>query len=438
MAEPIRSGRFMDRASMTSSSGNRTRFARHRTNNRWRCYRLPLILFVLLGLSIWYRGLWWPVPFQAAARNALSQHENDAALKWLDWATWLAREDSETAFLRARALRRIGQMKQSVAAWRRAKLLHAPLQRIQHEQWLGWAQSGKLREVGRHVPELLNDPRGDFEEISEAFFLGCVLTQNHAQAFQILQSWIDERPIQARPYLLRAKLWVMQSKLDNAENDLRRAVALDPGNAEAAVELASKLQIRNRFEDAIPLFQRSLNAPHFAVRAHIGLAVCLKCQGESGRIRPLLERAVKLAPENPQALCELGRFELETGQFAAAVLRSKEAVRVSPRDEDCHFVLAQALVADGMPEQAQPHFEFIRKVRDGLHELDRCEELLAKNPRDIDALIRAGTILLEVADPEEGLIRLNSALEIEPNHAVARKLIADYYTRRAKTNFKHH
>src|SRR5258708_27570184 len=82
-------------------------------DRRRRYRRFVVALAVLLVLLTWYRGLWWPVPFQAAARKALAKHDNDAALNWLGWATWLVPEDGETAFLRARALRRNGNIIQS-------------------------------------------------------------------------------------------------------------------------------------------------------------------------------------------------------------------------------------------------------------------------------------------------------------------------------------
>ena len=147
--------------STISSCGSTIRPA---NGNRWRRFRWLIAIVAAFGLAALTRGLWWPLTFQSAARDALSKQEYDDALKSLDWATFLAPEDAETAFLRARAFRRMGRFQQSIAAIKRAKQLHPRSERFQREEWLCQAHSGQLNRVSQHVPELLKDPRGESED----------------------------------------------------------------------------------------------------------------------------------------------------------------------------------------------------------------------------------------------------------------------------------
>jgi tetratricopeptide (TPR) repeat protein len=411
---------------MTDSPRHHQRNSRHRG---WGWYGLlSLVTLILITAGAVLRGFWWPIPFQSAARHALAKYENSQALAWLNWATCLAPEDAETAFLRARANRRLGDLTQARAAIQRARRIRQS-ERLEREDWLCTAQTGQLQNIERHIPELFADPRGDTEEIKEAIFLGCILSQRHDDAYDILESWIEEFPDHPRPYLQRAKFWELKSKTAKAIEDLRRVIELSPDNDEAAVELATMLQSRNRFSEAAPLFERCLKVPRYGARAHVGLALCLKSLGENSRVKGLLEQAVKLDPSSPQALCELGRFDLEVGNYATAVAKLTDAVRVAPRDEDCNFVLAQALIANGQRAEAKPYLDLVQTMRDDFAELTRCEGLLAKSPRNVNALVTSGSIQLRGDDPEDGIARLLAALAIEPDQPTARKLLVDYLSR---------
>jgi tetratricopeptide (TPR) repeat protein len=355
-------------------------------------------------------------------------------LAWLDWATILAPEDDETAFLRARAYRRLGDMNRSKAAINRAFLAKASRERLTREEWLCDAQSGQMQNIEQQLNQLWNDPRGDLDEIREALFLGCVKSGRHDDALQILDSWIAEHRNHARPYLQRARFWELKSKMRKALEDLQQAMELEPQNAEVAVELATLHERRNEFELAIPLFERGLKVPRLAVQADIGLAVCLKTIGDTGRVRPLLDNALKQDPQNPKVLCESGRYDLETGHYSDAVTKLTKAVGIAPRDDECHSVLGQSLAALGRWDEAKRHFDFVQTVRDDERELDRCDALLKRNPRNIGALVSSGAIHLRSDVPENGVNRLMTALSIEPNHTGARKLLADHFARLAEAN----
>ena len=421
----------MDSTPKNSGHGSSQTIAK---NGLWQRGRWALTVTAIVLVAAWFRGIWWPIPFHSYARQALSQRKNDVALVWLDWATYLASEDGETAFLRARAYRRIGDFQQSMDAIKRARSMQPKSQRFQREEWLCQAHSGQLNKVSVHVPELLKDPRGEFEEISEALVVGCVLKQRYSEANDLLQTWIADRPNHARPLLLRAKLRQMKLQSAEAIDDLRHAHSIEPDNAEVAFELASSLQERNELNEARPLFNQVLNVPQFAGPAHVGLAICLRSQGDTVRIGQLLERALTLAPGNAVAVCESGRHQMEIGNASAAVARLKEAVRIAPRDDECCRVLAMALTADHKPFEARQQFEFSDKIRDGKRELTRLEGVLSKNPADVEAMVGAGSLMLDVADESEGVSRLLAALEIDPKHRVARKRLADYFTIKAKAN----
>ena len=400
-----------------------------RLRRRW--FRRVGLTIATLGVLLWFRALWWLPPFQALARQSLQQRNTTSALRWLDVATALVAEDAETAFLRARAYRKQGQMELAAAALQRAHLLGKPAGYLEREQWLAQAQSGQMREAEPHLAKMLTAPGEDGEEICEAFALGYCRAQRLPQALQILNVWLADWPQRAYPYLLRGRLFLLESNLVTAEADFRRACELEPQNRESVIELATVLKNLNRQTEAIPLFERCIDDPHFGSRAQVGLALCLKATGDNVRARSLLERAIKTSPHDVEVLRELGRTALEEGDYATATRWLGDALRIVSYDDETHYLLAQALQASGQLDDAKPHFEYVARARNAYRELNFLKDVLRKQPGDTKSLVRAGALLLEFSDPDEGVVRLLAALDRDPQNQPARQLLADYYDRRA-------
>lgn len=384
-----------------------------------------------LGVLIWFRALWWLPPFQALARQSLQQRNMTSALRWLDVATSVVAEDAETAFLRARAYRKQGQMELAAAALKRADSLGKPARHLIREQRLAQAQSGQMHEAEPHLAGMLTDSGEDGEEICEAFALGYCRAQRLSQALQILDVWLADYPQSVYPLLLRGRLYSLDSRLVKAEADFRRACELNPQNVESILEHATALKGLNRQAEAIPLFERCLDDPQFGSRAQVGLAICLKATGDNVRARSLLERAVKNSPGDVEGRRELGRMALEEGDHAAATRWLGEVVLTIPYDDEAHYLLAQSLHASGKVDDAKPHFEYAERARNAHREVHLLNDALRRQPGDTKSLVRSGTLLLEFSDPDEGVIRLLAALDRDPRNQQARRLLADYYDRRA-------
>jgi predicted Zn-dependent protease len=151
-------------------------------------------------------------------------------------------------------------------------------------------------------------------------------------------------------------------------------------------------------------------------------------------VLPLLSELVREQPEHPEALRELGRTHLEAGDAQQAIAALQEAVRLTPYDDEVHYLLAQALQADGRPDEAQPHFEYTREARSAFRELNELRDVLRRNPADLAAQVRSGELLLKYSDPQEGVMRLLAVIDRQPSNQPARRLLAEYYAGRAATD----
>lgn len=139
---------------------------------------------------------------------------------------------------------------------------------------------------------------------------------------------------------------------------LRRAVALDPGNADALHDLGLTLRHAERMEESIPVLQQAIAARPDHVVAFMNLGTALTESGEHDRAVACLRRAVALAPGTAEVQFNDGNTLHACGDLEQALKAFRRAVRLG---------LAVA----------QPRIGMV------LHDLGRFDEAEAEFGRDL-------------------------------------------------------
>lgn len=129
---------------------------------------------------------------------------------------------------------------------------------------------------------------------------------------------------------------------EEAEEHLRRAIALDARNAEALTSLALLHVRQGRLAEARRELQKALECPSPGPRAHYYLAYVISYDPEArtssggltpesvARMRSTLRRAVELAPEYADAHELLAHAELAAGNLEEAQILLKRAQSLAP------------------------------------------------------------------------------------------------------------
>jgi cytochrome c-type biogenesis protein CcmH/NrfG len=91
-----------------------------------------------------------------------------------------------------------------------------------------------------------------------------------------------------------------------------------------------------------------------------------------------------------------------------------------------------ALSLCGREDEAEPHFAYVDQANVAHAEIDRLNRVISANPRDVEALVTLGKLYMENANADEGVIRLLSALDLDPGNAQARQLLFEYYSEQAE------
>jgi tetratricopeptide (TPR) repeat protein len=115
-------------------------------------------------------------------------------------------------------------------------------------------------------------------------------------------------------------------------------------------------QNRRKLDEAIRLYQewlrREYGNTNQAARAHFYLGVAYDLQGEYNQAQGHYEAAVKLKPDFPEALGNLGLILERKGQFTAAITDYGRALDLRPDDVGTLVNLGAALAMQGKYEDA--------------------------------------------------------------------------------------
>ena len=247
-----------------------------------------------------------------------------------------------------------------------------------------------------------------------------------------MNEWSD-----AEDHVERAHELFEAGRWDEAEKELRQALARNPYQAEWHFNLALTLEAAGRFRDAAESFKKAfeLGPGDAQVAVLVGLN-CLRAGDPEGSL-PWLDKAIDLdnTRVDPliykiEALARLGRHEeAETAYYLAQ--------QIEPDDAEIYAVMADSLLARGLHDKAvwclreaarlDPELPRVEAklaeayARTGRQERARQLYLreLRRDPGNIDSLLDLGELLMDMHRDAEASEKFRRVLELEPDNAEA-------------------
>lgn len=121
-------------------------------------------------------------------------------------------------------------------------------------------------------------------------------------------------------YVARAYVLGLLQQNDQAEQDFRRALQLDPANSAANNNYGLFLCENGRVQDSLPLFLKALANPLYdsPQSAYLNLGRCSLKLGQADKANEYLLDALRAAPNYPPALRELAEMHLGQGNAKLA------------------------------------------------------------------------------------------------------------------------
>jgi tetratricopeptide (TPR) repeat protein len=156
------------------------------------------------------------------------------------------------------------------------------------------------------------------------------------------------------------------------------------------------------------------------------LAECLRKRGDLDGAAGLLRQAIAIAPESYKAHRVLAEIELSQGRPGEALGHLERAATQRPYDIAVRFMLGQTLRALGRADEAKGHLDYVARADEPLQRVERQCRQAALRPGDFELRYEIGMGLLAYGNPEDGARWLRSVLQLNPNHAAARRALAGY------------
>jgi protein O-GlcNAc transferase len=109
--------------------------------------------------------------------------------------------------------------------------------------------------------------------------------------------------------------------------------------------------------------------------AYHNLGVVYRQMGESVEAKQCFETALRLEPDQPMTITELGLIAQNNGDLPEAIRQYSHAIAVQPTDVS-YLLLAQALQQEGRLDEGKAIFEHAARLSPSLPQAQKTAELL--------------------------------------------------------------
>lgn len=235
----------------------------------------------------------------------------------------------------------------------------------------------------------------------------------------------------------RGNSFLAEGKLDEASISYREAIAANPQDADAYLNLGFVLSEQQRYQEAEEALQQSLEVNPAQADAFYTLGIVAKKQGNIGVAIENFVRVLDLKRDFQIVYGDLCQMLLECGQIERAKEIVLNGIAAFPQLADLHAQLGSLHAYENnlagaincfqralelSPDNAQCHsrlgyvFRKSNRFEDAVASYDN---LVALNPDSAEAFNDRGIALGELGRHEDALASFQQALVLEPRHANA-------------------
>jgi tetratricopeptide (TPR) repeat protein len=210
-----------------------------------------------------------------------------------------------------------------------------------------------------------------------------------------------------RFFTYRASLLLSVGRIDEADDDINKALKLDP-NDSSALSLQSVIAVvQNEKEKAISLAQKAVAADNKSASASIALSYAQQSNFDLQGSLESLKKAVAAEPENALAWSRLSELYLSFGRLCDASHAADKAEALNPDLSRTQTVLGFARLSETKTVKAKAAFE--KSIQ-----LDQADPL----PR-----FGLGLAIIREGRLDQGKAEIEIAVSLDPDNALLRSYL---------------
>ena len=215
---------------------------------------------------------------------------------------------------------------------------------------------------------------------------------------------IREQFVDDLSYVRAAREFMKARDYEGVERQCRKALELNPDNADARFHLGLALFYTGKTSEAADQWSQTIRLDPNNVEAYYNLGQLMLRRQKTDDAAAYFAKVIKLKPDHVKARGNLGALFLSEGKTEEAISHLSEAIRLDPNDADAHYNLAQAMFQQKKDNEAIRHLLIVVRQR----------------PDDAEAHRTLGTALARVKKLDEALDHWRKAIALDPNDAATR------------------
>ena len=202
-------------------------------------------------------------------------------------------------------------------------------------------------------------------------------------------------------------------RIQEAFEELRRTIQLDPNNLDAKVKMGNYLLLVRppQIDEAERLAREVLERDQNHIEGHILLGSVLFQKGDRDGALAELNRAVEIDPQRIESHLSLARFYVQTGDRAKAEEVYKRAVSINERSALAHMEYGRFLIAQNRFNDAETQF---RLAVEG-------------EPQNRDARLLLASFYLSQKRLDKAEEQYKALAEMDGDRPDGRAVLADFY-----------
>ena len=221
-----------------------------------------------------------------------------------------------------------------------------------------------------------------------------------AQKSRVRLEWLQARVEKER----QARAYIKEGELDRAARIFCRIIEQNERDLPAHVSLGDVYSLKEEYDRALGAYEKAENIARDHPDLHIRVATALHSVGRFEEALPRYERYVEACPGDVTALLNQGLACIQCGRNKDALEVFRKVLRLDPNVAEAHNNMGVALKREGRFEEAEKAYG----------------EAIRRNPRYVEAYFNLANLQYEHGSHEDACRSYMQVLEINPDFSQAR------------------